>query len=226
MRISKTSKRLDKKNIVILLHGWSAPYYLLNVVKRNIPKNYGYIQYKYPKEMLNSDPIETREHFFKLIKKIIDDLEKLNKKKKRNYYMYAQSLGTDFAMVVADKIKMKRVVLILPGDNIAEAFWKGLKTRPLRKKMQKKGMTLEKLKKIWNPISPDSFFKKNGLLPEYFLVLSEKDKIIPYKNEKALVKLFKRKKIKHNLKISHLKHIPTIIAECMFPRATLKFLLE
>jgi len=226
MKITKTSKRLNKKDIVILLHGWSAPHYLLNVVKRNIPKNFGYIQYRYPKEMLNSDPINTRAHFFQLIKKITDDLKRLNKKKKRNFYIYAQSLGTDFAMVVADEVKIKKIVLVLPGNNLAEAFWKGIKTRLLRKKMQKKGMTLEKLKKIWGPISPDSFFKKNGLEPEYFLVLSEKDKIIPYKNEKALVKMLKRKKVKHNFKISHLKHVPTLISECMFPRATLKFLLD
>ncbi len=226
MKFKKSTARLNKKDIIILLPGWEAPNYIFNRIKRDIPKSHGYIHYEYPSKILNSDPLLTREYFFSFIYKITEDLEKLKKKKPRNFYIYAQSLGSDFAVIVADKIKIKKIVLILPGDNLAEAFWKGIKTRPLRKTMQKNGIDLKKLKEEWAPISPDSFISKNIKTPEYFVVISKKDQIIPYKNEKNVLKIFRKNKIKFHSKVSHLRHIPTIIMESLFPGDALEFLLD
>ena len=226
MKITESKSRLNKKDIIILLPGWDAPDYLFNRIKREIPKTYGYIHYKYSKEILNSDPLLTREYFFTVINRIIKDLEKLNKTKPRNFYIYAQSLGTDFGVIIADEIKIKKIVLILPGDNLAEAFWKGYKTRLLKKAMKSNGIDLEKLKKELEPISPDSFFKKNGTKSKYYIVVSNKDHIIPYRNEKNLIKILRENNISFESKISHLRHIPTIIIESLFPKAALEFLLK
>jgi esterase/lipase len=226
MEIKKSTARLDKKKIIILLPGWDSPNYIFNRIKKEIPKTYGYIYYQYSKEILNSDPFKTRDNFYKVIESIEKDIKKLKKKKPRDFYIYAQSLGTDFAVIVADKIKIKKIALILPGDNLAESFWKGIKTRPLKKIMEKNGINLKKLKKEWMQISPDAFFKKNGTKPEYYVIVSNKDHIIPYKNEKNLIKLMKEREIKVHTKISHIRHIPTIIMESIFPKATLDFLLK
>ena len=226
MEIKKSQSRLDKKNIIILLPGWDAPNYMFDRIKKEIPKSYGYIHYKYSKEILNADPLLTREYFFTVMNEILEDIKKLNKKKQRNYYIYSQSLGTDFAVIIEPKVKIKKVVLVLPGDNLADAFWKGIKTRSLKKTMVHNGINLEKLKKEWMPISPDSFFKKKGLKSEYFVIVSKKDHIIPYKNEKKLIKILRKNNIKFESKISHLRHIPTIIMESLFPKSTLDFLLK
>ena len=74
-------------------------------------------------------------------------------------------MGGLFCMIIADKIKVEKVKLIVPGYNLAEAFWKGVETQDLKNKMIKEcGTTLPKLEKIWEKISPDYYFPGPGVL--------------------------------------------------------------
>lgn len=122
IKITKIKERLNKEKVIILIDGWSSYESVYYLMRKSIPEEYGYIQYAYPDEVLNSDPEKTKQNFLHLINTIEDDLNKLNNRKPRSFYMYGQSLGTLFCMIVADKIKIEKIRLIVPGYNLAESF--------------------------------------------------------------------------------------------------------
>jgi esterase/lipase len=217
IKVSKIRKRLDKEKIIILVDGWRSFESLYYLIRESIPNKYGYIQYAYPNKILCPDPLKTKQNFLYLIKTITKDLENLNKKKPRSFYLYGQSLGGLFCMIISDKIKIKKVMLIVPGYNLAEAFWLGEHTQKLKNEMIKKHQTtLPKLKKCWKTISPDYYFKNKSHNTEFNIILSKNDKIIPIANGKKLIKLLKEKNIKEHISWTHLPHKLEAIKEALF----------
>lgn len=183
--VKKINKRLNQNKIIVLIDAWTEPESLLYLIKGSIPEEYGYIQYVYPDNILCSDPLKTRENFHQLINIIIKDLTNLENKKPRSIYLYGQSLGGLFCMIVSDKIQIEKVMLIVPGYNLAEAFWLGVETQELKNQMIKKyKMTLSKLKREWKSISPDHYFKRKSFETEYNIILSKNDRTIPISSGK------------------------------------------
>jgi len=226
MEININKKRLNRKDIIILIPPWKAPKLIYKKIKKMIPENFGYIDYRYSKDILNADPWLTKKYFLKLMNKIIFDLNTLNKKIKRNYYIYAQSLGGVFGAYLLDKIDIKKGVFIVPGDNLAECVWNGTETNYLKKEMQKNGMTLKKLKIIWKGISQDSHFKGKAKNTKYFIKLSIKDTVVPYENGLKLIKIFKKRKFEFELHEGILPHNETCLYECLFPKKAIDFLTK
>lgn len=217
--------REDKKDMIVFLPPKTMLGYLF-AVKRKIPKDFGIIEFQYPKKILTTDAIETKNNFLDFIKHITKDLRKLNKIKKRNFYFIGHSLGGLFGMIIADKIDVKKMVLLVPGYNLAEAFWhsKSKQTTFCREQMIKNGMTLKKLKELWKTISPDHYFHKKAIKSEYYIKLSKKDKVIPYKNGLELIKKLEKKKTHMILKTSYLPHTLTVVFYTIFPKEIIRFL--
>ena len=127
-------------------------------------------------------------------------------------------MGGLFCMIVSDKIKVEKVMLIVPGSNLAEAFWTGASTQDLKNKMiEDFDMTLPKLKKLWEKISPDNYFKNKSLKTEFNLILSKNDVVIPFtQNGKNLVKILKDRKINHKVIFEDNSHKIEILKESVF----------
>lgn len=226
MKIKVDSKRLNRKKIVVMVSPWRFADSCFNRIKKEIPSKYGYIHFWYEKDLLNSDPELTRKNFLKLIDKIIHKLENLNEKKKREYYGYGQSLGGLFIMISGDMVEFKKSVLILPGSNLADCFWNGKATKHIKKEMEGKRITLQELKRVWEDISPDHYFNHKAKKTNYLILLSKRDKVIPYKNGLNLLKLLRKKKINFKVEKSVLPHLPAAIRACLLPKKRLKFLFE
>ena len=229
MQIKIEKKRVEQENIIILIPYWSSygtKENFFDKIKKIIPPNFGYIYYYFTKDILNSDPFLTKEYFNQLLSKIEYDIQELKKSKKRTFFIYAQSLGGLFAMIISDKEDIKKCILINPGDNLSESFWYGTATQKLKIEMEKDGITLKKLKKIWETISPDFYFKEKARKTIFFIKLSAKDKIIPVKNGEKLIELFKLKKIEYILHKNFLSHPLSLLYESLYPRKTLSFLIN
>jgi len=217
IKIAKIKERLDKEKIIILVDGWSSYESLYLLIRNTIPNDYGYIQYAYPDKILTSDPAKTKDNFKYLIETITNDLKKLNKKKNRTFYLYGQSLGGLFCMIVSDKINVKNCMLIVPGYNLAEAFWKGASTQGLKEEMIKKYQTtLPKLKKEWKEISPDYYFKNKSYNTNFSIILSKNDKVIPIENGRKLIKLLKEENIKVHVSWTNLSHQLEMLKEGVY----------
>lgn len=216
-KITKIKDRLHQDKIVVMLDAWASNESLYFFMRESIPKDYGYIQYAYPDKILCPDPFKTKENFHHLINTIIKDLTDLKNKKPRYFYMYGQSMGCLFCMIVSDQIKVEKVKLVVPGYNLAESFWKGASTQELKNAMiQKYNITLSKLKEYWSDISPDSYFKNNNHNTEFYITLSTHDVVIPVSNGKKLIKFLKEENIKNHISWTHLPHKLEIIKEGLF----------
>lgn len=217
VKITKIKKRLNKEKIIVLVDGWDSFASLYYLMRESIPEEYGYIQYAYPNELLCYDPLKTKAHFMHLIETILKDLNTLKNKKPRSFYLYGQSLGGLFCMIVSDKIKIEKVKLIVPGYNLAEAFWMGESTQYLKNKMiEKFNTTLPELKKHWKEISPDHYFKNKSHNAEFDITLSRHDKVIPISNGKKLLKLLKEENIKEHVSWTNLSHVMEALHEGIF----------
>jgi esterase/lipase len=217
---------LRQKDIIVLVGPWKSPSLFYYFIKKVIPKKFGYIHYVYPKETLNSDPDATKKNFLRVIEKITQDLKKLNKTEQRNFFLYGQSLGGLFCMIVADKVDVKKVMLVAPGANLAESFWYGEKTKDLRQEMEKRGMSIEKLKKCWRKISPDNYFEGKVRNTKFYIILSSKDKTIPIDNGRKLVRILKKQNIKVNVRETSLSHMAICLKESLLTKNFCRSLIE
>ena len=201
--------------------------YTFDSIKAYIPNDFGYVHYFFSVDLINPNPILTRKYFNQLISDIYKDIKKIqNKQKKKEFYIFAQSLGGLFAMIISDNIEIKKVSLICPGDNLADCFWNGTATREIRIKMQKSGIKKEELKKVWLKISPDYYFKNKSKKTKFYIELSKNDKVIPYKNGKNLIRILKNKKINLEINEIGLPHELALMEEGPFFRKSLDFLVN
>jgi hypothetical protein len=116
MNIYKDSARLDKKDILVLIPPWRSPRLIYSVMKRHIPEEFGYLDYHYSPDLVNPDAYLTKKYFLEYVDSLVSELKDLKKKKSRNFYVYAESLGTSLALVLSSKIAVKKAILIAPGD--------------------------------------------------------------------------------------------------------------
>ena len=236
MNIYKDSARLDKKDILVLIPPWRSPRLIYSVMKRHIPEEFGYLDYHYSPDLVNPDAYLTKKYFLEYVDSLVSELKDLKKKKSRNFYVYAESLGTSLALVLSSKIAVKKAILIAPGDNFAECFWKSVETRHVKEKMARRGMTLDALKKIWSIVSPDYYLNKRAGKTKYHLKLASNDTAIPFENGINLVKIMKRKKMDFEYDINNIPHITrkdsvphrlTVWKECcLFPQGSLRFIID
>lgn len=226
-KIETASKRLNKDKILILVDGWGFNKYFYFIIKKFIPRDYGYIHYSYPDEILNKDPINTRNNIIQLIELIETDVNNLIFVKSRSIYLYGQSLGGLFCMILADRINIKKVMLVAPGCNLAESFWFGESTQNIKNEMIKnRHINLEELKEKWGDISPDYYFKDKSLNSKLFIILSTIDKSIPISNGKKLIELIKQKNIPFKLSWTDLSHNLTLLKELILIKNFRKWILD
>ena len=214
--ISKKENNLNSENIVVLIGGWGCKEYMYFLIKKKIPKNYGYIHYSYSDEMLNSDPESTRSNFLKFIQIMIKDLEVLNKNQNKKIYLYGQSLGGLFCMIISTKITVNKIMLVTTGYNLAQDFWLGDGPRALRDQMVlKTNITLPELKEVWKEISPDFYLEQKNKLnnPDYFIILSKNDKTIPTPSGIEVINYLERNTINFRLLWVNYSHKITLVKE-------------
>jgi esterase/lipase len=223
IRINK--KNVDQEDIVILIPPWKAPKNLFSKIKRTMPAHIGYIEYAYTDDMLQADPYVTKQNILELVSTINKDIEALNYSKKRNISLYGVSLGTLFCMIVADTVNVSKVRLVLPGANLAESVWCGRRTRYLKKRMQGQGITVERLKNIWELVSPDYYFKHHSLSIPFSIVLSTHDYVIPTAQGRALIDILRAKKVRFEFVETSLYHIPTCLKDAWFTKKFYDWLL-
>lgn len=177
------------------------------------------LEYKFNGHFLSSDYKLTIKYFKEIRKNILSKISNLIKKynfKKIN--IIGISLGCVNACMIANSLKkINELILIVPGNDLAESLWNGIKTKRLRKAFVKKGINLESLKKYWKELAPENNLD-NLEFKKVKIYLSKSDKVIPYGNGKKLFdKISKRKNVEiHENKF--LGHYLTAIEFYLFPK--------
>jgi hypothetical protein len=201
------------KILYINLSGWHTHLSTSFALKKRVlKKEFSFLNYEFPEGVLSSDEKLTKKDFLKMseiVKKDIKDYKKRFKFKK--IVVVGASLGGVIGFLVTNGNKnVDKFVSICTGYDLAESLWTGIVTKKLRKKFEKKKITLKKLKKAWEKITPANNVNKLKD-KEIILFLSQADKVIDYSQGEKMFKALKNKKYKVDLHVNkNLGHYLTI----------------
>ena len=149
-------------------------------------------------------------------------LEEINHfKKKYNLIkidLIGLSIGCVGALLVANNNPdVRRIELVAPGNCLAESVWYGIRTINLRRDYEKRGITMDFLKKHWKNLAPEN--NLNGLEgKEISVYISKSDQIIPYKLGHKLVEKMHEKGLKPKVFVNKFRgHYGTVVGFLLKP---------
>lgn len=198
-----TEKSIDRKFdyvkgskvLYINIPGWRTSFSdSNNLRKRVIKKGFSCLDYHFPKGILSPDARATRKNILETKKVIMKDVIRYKKEYRfRKIAVVGTSLGVVPALLASNGNKdVNKIVLVVPGYNLAEALWTGIATKRLKNKFQKEGINLRKLKKIWGDLNlSDNINKLKG--KEIFVYISRADKVIDYSQGKKFLSALKKR---------------------------------
>ncbi len=175
--------------LCVLVPPWKAgaDYYKM-VRKRISDAGYSCLEYKISSSLLSPDYKYTRDSFREVVRDVRADIEKMVTE---HSFEKVQVIGVSIgcigaAMIAGHNPHVSKLVLVAPGNDLAESMWYGLKTQNVRKLFEKQGITLPFLKDAWHDLAPENNF--TGLKgKEIEIYISKSDINIPYRFGKKLV---------------------------------------
>jgi len=205
----------------VLLAPWHANPLAFFFLRRKIIKSgFSCLCYRFIPDILSPDVERTVSYFESISDTIKKDLEEIKDKYKLDKFIV---MGFSLSSVTASMVSgsndlVNGVILVVPGITLAESMWSGLRTRKIRRIMEKNGITLASLKDKWENLAPGKYAE--GLRNKKVkIVLSKSDMIVPYIFGKELVD--KVKEFVPGLVVEtnkHLGHYLTMINYCLFSK--------
>ena len=184
----------NSKVSYILMGPWHSGSYIFSPMKRKIQKlGLAYVQYNLIPDILSPDVNATRSYFEIVSQNVRKDLEKLNKENGiERFVMVGLSLSCVFAMMISNNNKLiSDIILVAPGNSLAESFWSSLRTIRVKRVMKKSGITLKYLKRYWLELAPEHYV--DGVKDKKIkIILGRKDLIIPFRFGKKLAREIKQ----------------------------------
>jgi len=187
-------KNSDK--LFVMLPGWGSTLKYNVVLKKVISKkNYSFLEYEFPKEILSSNWEKTLKCFNIICDEVIKEIKELKKEHKFNtVYIVGISFGSFHACRIANNNKdITEMCLITPGHCLAETIWKGILTQKIKQGYEAKKITLKQLKKYWRGLAPENNID-NLKVKHITIIISKADQVVPfYCGNKLLNNLKKHK---------------------------------
>jgi hypothetical protein len=209
------------KVIYVLISPWHSGSYIFTLLKRKIKRlGHGFVQYNLIPEILSPDVEATIAYFEIINQNIRKDLQKIYKETgATRFIIVGLSLSCVFASMIADNNDLiTDIILVAPGNTLADSLWSGIRTAKIKKIIKKDGVTLKNLKKYWSELAPEKHIA--GMKDKNVkIILSKTDKVIPYRFGRKLAE--EAKKVIHKIKVvqnSGLGHYGTIIRFCFFSK--------
>lgn len=202
------------KGLYVIIPIWKdgTDYYKL-IRKRIRLLGYSCIEYRIASALLSPDYKYTDQAFKEVINQVRLDIEKMVAEKAfKEVKVIGFSVGCiEAAMIANYNPYVTKLVLVAPGNCLAESMWYGLKTRNIKQLFEKQGIDLPFLKKAWKDLAPENNF--HGLAgKEIEIYLSKCDINIPYRLGRKLAdamiahglkpKVYENKYLGHYLTVS------------------------
>ncbi len=175
--------------LCVLMPPWKAgaDYYKF-VRKRTYKAGYSCLEYKIVSSLLSPDYEYTRNAFKEVVDHVKIDIDRMvHQYSFKKVQVIGASIGCiEAAMIANHNPHVTKLVLVAPGNDLAEPMWYGLKTQNVRRLFEEQGITLPFLKETWRDLAPEQNF--NGLKgKEIEIYISKCDINIPYRFGKRLV---------------------------------------
>ena len=212
--------------LIIVIPPWHCERLWWWILKRQTKKfGYSTLIFDIAENVLCDSPKNVVKRFKEGAKTIAEEINLVTEKEIfQDIFIVGMSIGSvTTILTLREKLpKIKKVVLLAPGDSLAECFWGSARTQKLKKQLEDEAFSFDKLKKAWEKISPIQNLE--GLENRRVEIeLSEADLNIPYSNGKNLVKKMKSFGLKPKVKINRwLGHYLTILKFFFNPEKYLK----
>ena len=209
----------NSRILFIGLPGWGSSFsFGRSGLKRfTEKKKISLLLYKFPMEILTSNSELTRNCFSRISEIVRADIDNLKQKYGfTRCAVLAYSLGAVMAsMVYKNNPAVSDVILICPGNNLAEDMWDGCHTQFLRKEYEKNKVSLSFLKTIWKNLAPENNMPAVGT--RVSLYYAKNDEIIRYREGKKLMGALARHGFKVSRKDFSMGHYFTCAYFLLFP---------
>ena len=221
VHVSSQLKLIPKsKELYVLVPPWHSKFDCYRIVRSKIKSmGYSYLEYKINSSLLSSDYQTTKKEFNAITHRIVSDIHNLKEDFKFvEIVIVGVSIGCIETMMVANNNHdITKVILVVPGNCLAESMWEGVRTANIRKIFEHKSFTLDFLKHNWKTLAPENNLE--GLKDKKIeIYLSKSDAVIPYKLGYKLVLAMRDKGLKPLLKENKLLgHYGTAISFFLHP---------
>jgi len=145
------------------------------------------LEYEFSKSIMTSDYKLVKKYINMAQKKIWEDINNLKSLGVKEMTVIGTSVGSVAAMMLANKEAMiKRLILNACCACPAEVIWSSVRLKTMKNSLEKKGMTVKKLKQYWHDFLPENNLDNLGG-KEIYINISQADLVIPYKNTYSLI---------------------------------------
>jgi hypothetical protein len=177
------------KRLTVVFPPWHLPdWYSNRLISKLSSAKSSVLIYDFNQDILEDDILGVKSSFEFIALSVTEDVRALVK-----LYDFSEinllgiSLGGVALCITAEKLdNFNKVILVAPGNDLANAFWYGLRTRRLRNILADHGHQLKELQNEWSELAPENHVECLSDHPVR-IILARKDKFIPYSNGKKLL---------------------------------------
>ncbi len=206
------------EHIIVCIPGWGQKIEKWSRVKKYAEKTgSSFLTYQFPREIFSSDYVLTKQMLNLIndnIRKDIKDLKHRHGLKECT--LVTLSLGSSYgSMVYRENTDINHILLVVPGNNVAEDAWNSCRTDYIKKSYEEQGLTLEQLKNYWKDLSPDNNLPtKNANI---MVIYGKYDKVINYEESKKLALEMKDTRLNVSVQVYPLEHYFVSLYFLIFP---------
>ena len=182
-------------------------------------KNASFLDFRLSADILSSDTEQTLNRFYFLKQQIIDQIKLLKQQHKiSRIHLVGISMGCVTALMIANHGSfINKVILVVPGNCLAESMWKGIRTQHLKEIIESNGISLKDLKQKWNSLAPENNLDEMNH-KEIIVYISQTDRVIPGElGERLVNRMYKENLAPFVHKNKYLGHYGTIARFYIFP---------
>jgi esterase/lipase len=189
-------------------------------------KDYTLIYYDYPKETMSKNIKVSLNYLRQVLKDAFFLILELRKRGYKEITLVGSSLGSNISLKLATMVRVDKIVLNMIDRSLAREIFTSPALAILKKRLEKQGVTLEKMEKIYSFISTEQILpvlKKTNT--QVLLYLSKNDIFCSLEEFKPVISRLEELQIKYKLRINRfLGHILSIYKNLFFNKEIINFI--
>lgn len=145
--------------LVLALPGWGQPMWCWSRMRNLVgTRGVSLLAYEFPRAIFSHDYRLTRDCFSIINTHVRDKLIEL--KKQYNFkrcVMVGYSLASSYGSMIYDNNPLiDEIVLVVPGNNLAEDLWHSCRVQHFRKSYEEQGFDMQKLMREWYDLASEN----------------------------------------------------------------------